>query len=137
MKKILSFAFLAIAVFLVGCTEDEPSNPGYYNTPVVSKTTNAFAYSVSAEYYTSTAEYDLQFGSDSLAYSLIISSYFSGVGSIQLKDSTGTSIFEETLQGNKIIAFTQSDQGIPVRIQINFDSFTGTVVFSLARVNSN
>ena len=111
MKKELIIFLLTFAVYLSGCTEDETSNPGYYNTPVVSKTTDALAYSLVAEYFTSTAEYDLTFTSDSLAYSLIVTSYFSGIGTFEVKDTSGVTIYEESLQGNKVISFTQPDIG--------------------------
>lgn len=133
MKKALLIFLLVLTVYLTGCTEDETVNPGYYNTPVVSKRTDALAYTLVADYFTSTAEYDLSFTSDSLAYSLIVSSYFSGIGTLEVKDSTGANIYEETLQGNKVISFTQADLGIPKRIKLEFDRYTGIVNFSLAK----
>jgi hypothetical protein len=136
MRHKILISLLVVAVYLTGCTEDETVNAPYYNTPVVTLTTNAFAYSLSAEYFTSTAEYDLQFTSDSLAYSLIVSGYFSGIGSLEVKDTTGANIYEETLQGNKVITFTQTNHGIPFKIQIDFDRFTGTLNFALAHFQS-
>jgi hypothetical protein len=137
MKKVLIIFLLALAVYVTGCTEDETSNPGYYNTPVVSKTTDALAYSLVAEYFTSTAEYDLTFTSDSLAYSLIVTSYFSGIGTLEVKDTSGVTIYEESLQGNKVISFTQADIGVPKSVKFEFDRYTGIVNFSLAKAQSN
>lgn len=76
MRKVFLIFLSALAVYLTSCTEDETNNPGYYNTPVVSKTTDALAYSLVADYFTSTAEYNLQFTSDSLAYSLVVTNFF-------------------------------------------------------------
>ena len=66
----------------------------------------------------------------------IITNYFSGIGSLRIKDTSGTVIYEETLQGNKILSFTQTDNGIPDKFEIDFDRFTGTINFALAKSNS-
>ncbi|MBK7630883.1 MAG: hypothetical protein IPJ23_09300 [Ignavibacteriales bacterium] len=137
MKKILSLIFLTLIVYLPGCTDDNSVNPGYYNTPVISKTTDALAYSLVADTYTSTAGYNLTFTSDSLAYSLIITNYFSGNGSLRIKDSSGSILYEETLQGNRVNSFVETAPGIPQKFEIDFDHFTGTLNFALAKSNSN
>jgi hypothetical protein len=137
MKKILSSIILALTLFLAGCNDDESVNPGYYNSPVITKTTDALAYSLVADDYTSNAAYNLLFTSDSLAYSLIITNYFSGIGSLRIKDSSGTILYEETLQGNKVLSFVEPDQGIPQRFEIDFDRFTGKLNFALAKTSSN
>ena len=137
MKNVLFIFLLAFAVYLTGCTDDDDSvNSSYYNTPVISTTTDALAYSLVAESYTQTAGYNLSFTSDSLAYSLIIANYFSGIGSLRIKDTSGTIIYEETLQGNKVYTITESDNGIPGKFEIDFDRFTGTVNFALAKSSS-
>ncbi|MBE0550769.1 MAG: hypothetical protein IH619_00115 [Ignavibacterium sp.] len=137
MKKVLFIFLLAFAVYLTGCTDDDDDiNSSYYNTPVISKTTDALAYSLAADYYTQTAGYNLSFTSDSLAYSLIIANYFSGIGSLRIKDTSGIIIYEETLQGNKVYTITETGNGIPGKFEIDFDRFTGTVNFALAKSGS-
>ena len=134
MKKVLFIFLLAFVLYLTGCTDDDDDiNSSYYNTPVISKTTDALAYSLVADYYTQTAGYNLSFTSDSLAYSLIIANYFSGIGSLRIKDTSGTIIYEETLQGNKVYTITEANNGIPGKFEIDFDRFTGTVNFALAK----
>lgn len=93
MERGLFIFLLAFVIYLTGCTDDDSVNSSYYNSPVISKTTDALAYSLVADYYTQTAGYNLSFTSDSLAFSLIISNYFSGIGSLRVKDSTGSIIF--------------------------------------------
>jgi hypothetical protein len=137
MKKGLLIFLLTFSVYLAGCTNDDDSvNSSYYNTPVISTTTDALAYSLVAESYTQTAGYNLTFTSDSIAYSLIITNYFSGIGSLRIKDTSGTVIYEETLQGNKVFTFTEANNGIPKKFEIDFDQFTGTVNFALAKSSS-
>lgn len=137
MERGLFIFLLAFVIYLTGCTDDDSVNSSYYNSPVISKTTDALAYSLVADYYTQTAGYNLSFTSDSIAFSLIISNYFSGIGSLRVKDSTRSIIFQDTLQGNKILSFTQMDEGIPQKFEIDFDRFTGTVNFALTRTQSN
>ena len=137
MKKKLLLLVVLTSFYFFSCTEDESVNPGYYNTPVVSKTTNALAYTLLADYYTQTATYDLNFTSDSLAFSLIITNYFSGIGNLELKDTSGAIIYSESLQGNKVISFTQANQGIPKFLHLDFDSFTGKINIALAKSSGN
>lgn len=137
MKTILLFLSLNIIILFVGCSEDEYVNPGYYNTPVISKTTDAIAYTLVADYYTAIAEYDLNFSSDSLAYSLIVSSYFSGIGTLEIVDADDNTLYKSSLQGNKIISFTEADQTIPKRIKLDFDRYTGKVNISLTKIGLN
>jgi hypothetical protein len=138
MKKVLFIFLLAFAVYLTGCTDDDDDiNSSYYNSPVISKTTDALAYSLVADYYTQTAGYNLSFTSDSLAYSLIVTNYFSGIGTLEVKDTSGVTIYEESLQGNKVISFTQADIGVPQSVKFEFDRYTGIVNFSMAKAQSN
>lgn len=137
MNKFNSCVLFFLLFYLVGCTDDTALNPSNSNTPVVSKTSNAFSYTLASDFFTSIAEYDLLFTSDSLAFSLIVSRYFSGSGMLTIKDSSGANIYSESLQGNKVISFTQTGVGIPKKAQLEFDRYTGTVVFALARSNSN
>lgn len=133
MKKILSLSLVVFTINFIGCTDDESVNPGFYNTPVISKATDALTYSLAADYYTSNAAYNLSFTSDSLAYSLTITNYFSGIGSLRIKDSIGTIIYVDTLQGNRIYSIVEKAQGIPHRFEIDFDHFTGKLNFALAK----
>lgn len=135
-KKFLLVGVLAAFIFF-GCAEDEIVKPSYYNTPVISKTTNAFAYTLLADYYTQTATYDLNFNSDSLAFSLIITNYFSGIGNLELTDTSGAVIYSEILQGNKVISFVETNPGIPKFLHVDFDHFTGKLNIALAKSGGN
>lgn len=135
-KKLLLFVILT-SLYFFSCTEDDFVNTSYHNTPVISKTTNALSYNLLADYYTQTATYDLNFSSDSIAFSLILTNYFSGIGNLELKDTSGAIIYAETLQGNKIISFTQADQGIPKYLHLDFDRFTGKINIALAKSSGN
>lgn len=135
-KKILLVGILSAFSFF-GCTEDEIVKPSYYNTPVISKTTNAFVYTLWADYYIQTATYDFNFNSDSSAFSLIITNYFSGIGNLELKDTSGAIIYSETLQGNKVISFMQANQVIPKLLHVDFDRFRGKINIALVKSGVN
>ena len=138
MKNKLIISLLVISVYFTGCTDDDIVNQSYYNTPVISKTKNVVAYTLVANSYSSTAEYDLTFTSDSLAYSLIFSNYSSGNGSLTVQMNASSSyMFVESLNSNKVIFLTDANHGIPEKVKLIFDHFTGTLNFSLAKSNSN
>ena len=84
------------------------------------------AFSLVADWCSSLAEYDATFTSDSLAYSLIISGYSSGNGSLTVQMNASSSfMYVESLQGIKVISFTQTNHGIPEKVKLVFDHFTG------------
>lgn len=132
MKAII-ILFVTSIFILSGCSEDEYVNPNY-NTPVISKTADAIAYNLVADYFTSVAEYDMNFSSDSIAYSLIVTNYFSGIGTLEIMDSDGNILYQTSMQGNKIISFAEEFQKIPKRIKLDFDRYTGKINISLTKI---
>lgn len=138
MKKIFITLLLLPTILFISCTEENEIVTPYSNTPVVAFTQNAFAYTLVANNYTSNTSYDISFDSDSLAYSLIVSGYKSGDGVLTvLMEPQSSYVYSEQLKSNKVISFTQNGVGMPRKIQIEFNNFTGTLSFSLAKSNSN
>lgn len=135
MKIVLLISFLVIAAYFAGCTEDTTVNPP--NTPVIASTSNAFAYTLAANSYSANSEYELSFTTDSLAYSIIVSGYMSGNGSLTIMDSNNLNVYAESLQSNKVVAFTQTNHGIPKKVKLVFNGFSGTFNFALAKSTPN
>ena len=136
--RILSSVFLlATTIYFIACTEDTGVNPPNSNSPVIASTQNAFAYTLVANSFSDNKEFDLDFTSDSLAYSLVVTGYKAGNGSLTVEMNASSSyIFSEPLQSNKVIAFTQTNHGIPEKFKIVFNDFTGTLNFALAKSGS-
>ena len=137
MKKVLLIPLLVFTVYFLGCDEDNSLNPTYSNIPVIASTSNAFAFTLVANSYSADHEYELSFTTDSLAYSIIVSVYSSGNGSVTILDSNGSNIHAESLQGNKVVAFTQTNHGIPKKVKLAFNRFSGTFNFALSRSNTD
>ena len=137
MKKLLLISFLVIAAYFAGCKEDTTVNPPYSNTPIIASTNNAFTFTLAANSYSANVEYELSFTTDSLAYSIIVSGFSSGSGSLTMMDSNSSNIYVETLRGNKVVAFTQTNHGIPKKVKLVFNGFSGTFNFALSRSNTN
>jgi len=133
MKKILFLSLLALAANFLSCTEETVLEPPYTNTPVIKSTTNAFSYVLAANSFSGNMEYELAFTSDSLAYSIVVSNYQSGSGSLTILDGKDTTVYTEPLQSNKVLAFTQANKGIPMRIKFLFNGFSGTLTLGLAK----
>lgn len=138
MKKKYLTLLLTLLIFIVSCTDENEIVTPYSNTPVVAYTQNAFAYTLVAHNYSATADYDIDFNSDSLAYSLVISNYKSGDGQVAVFMQPQSSyVYAEQLNSNKVISFTQNGISVPRKIHFEFDNFSGSISFSLAKSNGN
>jgi hypothetical protein len=137
MNKIIIVTLLVATICFVGCKEDTSTNSMSANIPVVANTTNAFAFTLVANSYTSNAEYNLSFSTDSLSGSIMISNQTSGNASLTILDSNNSIVYSDSLLSNKVVAFTQASKGIPKIIKLAFSSYTGTLIFALSRNNSN
>jgi hypothetical protein len=133
MKKIIIVTSLVITICLLGCKEDTSTNSTPANIPVIANTTNAFAFTLVANSYTSNSAYDLTFSTDSLACSITVTNQTSGNASIKILDSTSSIVYSDSLLSNKVLAFTQANKGIPKSIKLAFNNYTGTLVFALSR----
>ena len=133
MKKPIFISLLSLAAYFFSCTEETVLEPPYANTPVIKSTTNAFSYVLAGNSFSGNMEYELAFTSDSLAYSIVVSSYKSGSGSLTILNGNNTIVYSEPLQSNKVLAFTQMNKGIPNRIKFLFNGFSGTLTFGLAK----
>ena len=56
-----------------------------------------------------------------------------GTGSLTITDDRDSIVHYESLKSNKVHAFTQASKGIPAKINLAFNRFSGTFNLSLAR----
>ncbi len=133
MKKIIIVTLLAITICLFDCKQDTSTNSASANIPVIASTTNAFTFTLVSNSYTSSLAYDLSFSTDSLAYAITITNQTSGNASLIIFDSNSSIVYSDSLLSNKVLAFTQTNKGIPKNIKLAFNNYTGTLVFALSR----
>jgi hypothetical protein len=135
MKKIIIVTSLVITICLLGCKEDTSTNSTSTpaNIPVIANTTNAFAFTLVANSYTSNSAYNLSFSTDSLSCSITVANQTSGNASLKILDSTSSIVYSDSLLSNKVLAFTQANKGIPKSIKLAFNNYTGTLVIALSR----
>ena len=88
---------------------------------------------LAANSFSGNMEYELAFTPDSLTYSIVVSNYQSGSSSLTVLDGKDTTVYTEPLQSNKVLAFTQTNKGIPKRIKFLFNEFFGTINLGLAK----
>ena len=88
---------------------------------------------LAANSFSGNMEYELAFTPDSLTYSIVVSNYQSGSGSLRVIDGNNITVYSEPLQSNKVLAFTQTNKGIPKEIKFLFNEFSGTFNLGLAK----
>ena len=135
--KIIIIILLVGTIFFVGCKENILTDSTFANIPVIANTTNAFAFTLVANSYTSDIEYDLSFSTDSLSYSITVFNQTSGDGSLIILDSNNSIVYSDTLLIDTVVACTQAAKGIPKTMKLTFNNYTCTLSFALSRNNSN
>ena len=128
----------ALGIFLLlgafgACKDDSTSPTGIVtNAPVIASATNAFAYVMMADGFTASVNYDLNFTTDSLAYSMVVSNWGSGSTTFLVVDPSGSTIIRDSVFTSKVSSLVQSGKGIPKRCTLSFQNFTGGISLSLA-----
>ena len=133
MTRSILTSVVVLAIALIGCRKNDTVSPSTENTPVVANTANAFSFTLAATSYTATNQYTMSFSTDTIACSLTITGKTTGSGSLTVADSNYSIVYADSSLNNQVTAFTQSGKGIPKRISIVFNDYTGTITFALAR----
>jgi len=133
-KSVLVGAAFLIVVF-AACKKDESVNSPVANTPVVANTQNAFSFNLTATSYTGAPQYTLAFTTDTIACSLTVVGQTAGTGSMIIADSNYSPVYADSALSNQVVAFTQTGKGIPKRIVMVFNGYTGTITLALSRGN--
>jgi hypothetical protein len=124
---------LVMLCALVGCKDsaDSPTSVAN-NAPVIVSVTNAFTYVMMANSYTASVNYDLNFTTDSLVYSLVVGNWGSGNAALVIGDASGNTIVRDSVFTSKVNTLVQSGKGIPKRCTFGFQNFSGSITLSLA-----
>lgn len=133
MKRIGYLALWA-SVALLSCTKNEVVQPGSFNNPSFSSGPNGFSYFVSAQNFTLEQSIPLSFTCDSLAFSLAVTGYSSGLSSVEIiADSISYRTLDLTFNTNQAMTF--SFGCIPKIAKLRFSRFSGTLSFALGGIS--
>ena len=138
MKKIdksfptKCFVLFALGTIASGCNGNPASSTTVTaNLPVIASANNAFTFVVSANNYSHNGTWGLMFNSDSISFAITSTNFASGSVLFSVTDSNNSTIFQETLVTNDVIAITQSGKGIPANCTINCSRYTGTMTIAV------
>jgi hypothetical protein len=136
-KTLPSYTAVLRTLVLLGiftACNDTASSPTSIanNAPVIVNVTNAFTYVMMANSFTSSVNYDLNFTTDSLVYSLVVANWGAGNTTFVLGDASANTIFRDSVFTTKVSTLVQSGKGIPKRCTLGFQNFTGSISLSLA-----
>jgi len=88
---------------------------------------------VDADNFSITRNETLFFDSDSLTITLVVSSYSSGSGAIQIKNQLNEMIFSENLNSNKVVTLPSVIGNIPKSNSITISNLKGKISFVLTK----
>jgi hypothetical protein len=133
MKRI-GFSLLVASMSLASCAKNEVVQPGSFNNPSFSSGPNGFSYFVSAQNFTLEQTVPLSFTCDSLAFSLAVTGYSSGIASVEITaDSISYRTLDLTFNTNQAMTF--SFGCVPKIARLRFSRFSGTLSFALGGIN--
>jgi len=137
--KYLSFKFLLIGCFVFGACNSDDSGFGLddieflTNVPIVANSSAGYSYSLGlSDDFNSSRTDNLDFASDIVDFSIVITNYTSGDGNVYLMDSAGDTLRTDAINGNNVIA--QNDLLIEDldRVAVSLENYNGTIVLALA-----
>lgn len=122
---------MGMAFILTSCKDSTTSSTVYdnLNSPVSTNVANSFTYTINANQYSQTSYHDLNFPSDSLVITLTSSTHLSGQAIISVRDSSGTTIFSDTVTTNKTVVIAQIKKSRPKQCFLGFTALTAKLVF--------
>lgn len=133
-KSLYTGVWIGMAVLSLSCTKNEVVQLGSFNNPSFSSAPNGFSYFVSAQNFTLEQSIPLSFTCDSLAFSLAVTGYASGLASVEIQsDSQSYRTSDLTFNTNQAMTF--SFGCIPKITKLRFSRFSGTLSFALGGIN--
>ena len=130
MKALIPTILLAIVT--TGCIHNLDIETPIDNFPIVANAEDAYTFTVLGNEANINRQDNLNFSTDKVVASLTISNYGRGSGVLRITDANGEIIFEETLNGNKVVADAEITGKLPESIAIDMSDFSGHIVFAFS-----
>ncbi len=130
MKALITALILAVSVS--GCIHNLDIETPIDNFPIVANTADAYTFTVLGNDANINRQDNLNFSTDVVVASLTISNYGAGDGTLRITDSNGEIIFEETLNGDKVVANAELAGKLPQSVAIDMTDFSGHIVFAFS-----
>lgn len=121
---------LALVAVLAGCAGTDMVGPGNAgsNIPAVGMNDGQFGFAVAARDWTSDQDYAPALVGGTLQIGLVIAGYTSGAGELTVTDSSGTSVFSQSLAGNVAEGSNAVAYGTPpFHVRVATTRYTGMI----------
>lgn len=137
-KKILLLKlYLLLLLIFNGCREEiiEPNNPaGNKNFPVREEKENYFNISINADNLTREMFFDTRFSTETNMVNLNVIDRQSGTCTLKIISKDNTILYSSIIEISNINIRHRIAQGLPSKVFLKFDSFTGQIKLILYKV---
>ncbi len=136
MKNLrpLLFSIVVLLVLSVSCCKNDSlvvQTNASNNSTVITNKPNSFSFVVDASLYYYSEALQLQFNAYTMAVAMTISGYSSGSGSVVIKDSSDTTIYQKDLGSNIVSSDVIRITHIPKTINLTLKNYTGKIVIAV------
>jgi hypothetical protein len=124
---------LAVGAAIAGCTSvtGTDNTIGPANTPVVGVTAQGVGFSVRASDFSFEETYAAPTEGDSLVVGLAVLGYGGGTALLEITDSTGAMLHQQTVSQSIAQGQTTTGGTPPYQVHLRFSGFTGTFVLGV------
>lgn len=138
------FCLLLVILFYESCNDISPlTGPTYVNishgqgvrpgTPTTTNAQDAFAFSVDATLITMQYQDSLNFDTNTVSYSIIVTEYKEGYGIISLIDTGGTQMLRDSIMSDTVLANSNFIGNIPKKFSLNLAKFSGNLIIEVTK----
>ena len=134
LLPVLGSVIIIISLFFFGCQKDSllVQANGTYNSNVITNVPNAFSFVVTASIYNYSETHQLQINADTLAVAITITQYSTGSGSIAIKDSSNSVIYQKNLGSNMVVGDVIKITEIPKTVDLALNNYSGKITIAIA-----
>lgn len=140
MKKVILLLCMSLFLLVGSCKDDEESinSPidlsieDYNNIPVLVNTENSFTFTVSANNFNYSVEEILNFTGDSTVVTITLAQASSIESEVSIFNDDGNIIFDEDLNGSKVVVNDNIIFERPNKIKIDLINFSGKLTLVVA-----
>ncbi|HUN66822.1 MAG TPA: hypothetical protein VMW43_12070 [Bacteroidota bacterium] len=143
-SSFIIFCVLLIILFSESCYDNSPlTGPTIVNishgqgvrpgTPTSTNAHDAYAFSVNATSITMQYQDSLNFDTNTVSYSIIVTGYNEGYGIISLIDTGGKQMLRDSIISDTVLANSNLIGYIPKKFALNLTKFSGRIIIEVTK----
>ncbi len=134
LLPVLCSAVLILFLFFSGCNKNNlvVQNDSSHNSVVITNLPNSFTFVVDASLYYYSQTQQLQINADTMTVAITVAGHTTGSGSIVIRDSSNSVIYQKDLGRNMVAADVIKISTVPKTVDFTLSNYTGKITVAIA-----